>query len=111
MSKTISKQKVPARTGGMCASCGVCSSYCPAQIDIPAVIKIYREYLAGDTQTLKKLDEMESVGTPVDCIECGACSARCACGVDAAGIVRELAMMQSCRRMLMVSCGRKEVGI
>ncbi|MDE6600862.1 MAG: 4Fe-4S dicluster domain-containing protein [Lachnospiraceae bacterium] len=111
MSKTISKQKVPARTGGMCASCGVCSSYCPAQIDIPAVIKIYREYLAGDTQTLKKLDEMESVGTPVDCIECGACSARCACGVDAAGIVRELAMMQSCRRTLMVSCGRKEVGI
>ena len=103
MSETISEQKIPVRIGGICATCGVCSSYCPAQIDIPAAIKIYREYLAGDTQTLKKLDEMESVGTPMDCIECGACSARCACDVDAAGIIRELAMMQSCKRMLVNS--------
>lgn len=109
MCKTISERRISAGTCGLCASCGVCSGYCPAQIDVPAAIKIYREYLAGDTQTLKKLEEMESAGSPVDCIECGACSARCAYAVDAAGIVRELAMMQSCKKTLIVSYGGKGV--
>lgn len=43
----------------------MCSKSCPAQINIPEALGIYKEYLAGDTGILEKLDEMESPGKPV----------------------------------------------
>ncbi len=83
-----------------CKACGRCSKSCPAQIKIPEALGIYEEYLSGNMGILEKLDEMESFGKPVDCIECGACSAHCPEGMDVKGMVRELAMMQSCRRLM-----------
>lgn len=84
----------------LCKACGMCSKSCPAQINIPEALGIYKEYLAGDMGILEKLDEMESPGKPVDCIECGACSAHCPDGMDVKELIRELAMMQSCRSLM-----------
>ena len=89
----------------LCTACGMCSKSCPAQINIPEALGIYKEYLAGDMGILEKLDEMESPGKPVDCIECGACSAHCPDGMDVKELVRELAMMQSCRRLMLSRSG------
>ena len=93
----------------LCKACGMCSKSCPAQINIPEALGIYKEYLAGDMGILEKLDEMESPGKPVDCIECGACSANCPDGMDVKELVRELAMMQSCRRLMLSRPGGQEI--
>ena len=84
----------------LCAACGKCSKSCPAHINISEALGIYEEYLSGDVRTLEKLDGMESSGKPVDCIECGACTAHCPCGLDVKELMRELAMMQSCGRLM-----------
>ncbi len=94
----------------LCIACKMCSKNCPAQINIPEALGIYEEYLSGDMKILKKLDEMESSGKPVDCIECGACSAHCPDGMDVKGLVRDLAMMQSCQRLIPSRLGRQEDG-
>lgn len=83
-----------------CTFCRKCCICCPAKINIPEAIEIYEEYLAGNIQILEKINRMESEGTPLDCIECGACSAHCPQGINAKKIIRELAMMQSCRRLI-----------
>ena len=88
-----------------CAACGKCSKSCPAHINISEALKIYGEYLAGDVQILEKLNNMKSSEKPVDCIECGACSAHCPDGMDVKELVRELAMMQSCRRLMLSRSG------
>lgn len=93
-----------------CAACGKCSKSCPAHINISEALKIYGEYLAGDVQILEKLNNMESSGKPVDCIECGACSSHCPKGLDVKELMRELAMMQSCGRLMKFPYGgRKEI--
>lgn len=92
----------------LCKECGMCSKNCPAQINISEAFGIYGEYLSGDMGILKKLDEMRSSGKPVDCIECGACSAHCPNGVDVKELIRELAMMQSCRRLIPSRHGRQK---
>lgn len=93
-----------------CAACGKCSKSCPAHINISEATKIYGEYLAGDMQILEKLNNMKSSGKPVDCIECGACSSHCPNGLDVKELMRELAMMQSCGRLMKFPYGgRKEI--
>lgn len=95
-----------------CASCGKCSKSCPAHINISEALRIYEEYLSGDVCALEKLDGMESAGKPVDCIECGACTAHCPYGLDVKELMRELAMMQSCGRLMKFpyNGNREEVG-
>ena len=93
-----------------CAACGKCSKSCPAHINISEALKIYGEYLAGKVQILEKLNNMKSSGKPVDCIECGACSSHCPNGLDVKELMRELAMMQSCGRLMKFPYGgRKEI--
>lgn len=93
----------------LCAACGKCSESCPAHINISEALKIYGEYLSGDPQTLEKLNNMKSLGKPVDCIECGACSSHCPEGLNVKELMRELAMMQSSGRLMKFSYdGRKE---
>ena len=91
-----------------CMACGKCSESCPVQIDIMERLKIYKDYLDGNTKILKKIDEMQSAGKPVDCIECGACSSCCPGRIDVKRFIRELAMMQSCGRLIPSAYGRKK---
>jgi L-ascorbate metabolism protein UlaG (beta-lactamase superfamily) len=49
-------------------ACGKCSESCPAQIDIMESLRIYKDYLGGNTKILKKIDEMQSAGKPADLI-------------------------------------------
>lgn len=97
MEKNISKAAIMIK---LCAACGKCNKRCPAHINISEALKIYGEYLSGDVQILEKLNNMKSFGKPVDCIECGACSSHCPNGLDVKGLMRELAMMQSCGRLI-----------
>lgn len=90
-----------------CMACGKCSERCPAQIDIMESLRNYKTYLDGSTKVLKKIDEMQSAGKPVDCIECVACSSCCPGRIDVKRFIRELAMMQSCGRLIPSSYGRK----
>lgn len=41
-----------------CIACGKCSESCPVQIDIMESLRIYKDYLDGNTKILKKIDEM-----------------------------------------------------
>lgn len=79
----------------ICSSCGKCTRNCPAQINIPEVLKIYGEYEAGNVKALTHLNKIESYGLPIDCIECGACSSCCPQGIKIRKIMRELAMIQA----------------
>ena len=67
-----------------CSQCGKCRAVCPAGIDIPNVLRLY------------KADCTICIGHSAaeDCIECGACSAHCEMGLPVKDIVREMAMLQ-----------------
>lgn len=48
------------------------------------------------------------MGKPVNCIECGVCSSCCPGRIDVKMFIRELAMMQSCGRLISLSYVRKK---
>ncbi|MEY8331231.1 4Fe-4S dicluster domain-containing protein [Lachnospiraceae bacterium 48-33] len=110
MKRDIASGMVFIKSCTACAGYGKCSHVCPVKIDILEAIKIYRDYLAGDIWILEKLNSMKSVGKPVDCIECGACSSHCFNGIDVKSLIRKLAMMQSCQRLIPTQFRKGEVG-
>ena len=67
-----------------CSQCGKCREVCPAGIDIPKVLRLYKADCTICT----------GHSTAEDCIECGACSAHCKMGLPVKDIVREMAMLQ-----------------
>lgn len=67
-----------------CSRCGKCRAVCPAGIDIPNVLRLYKADCTIYT----------GHSTAEDCIECGACSAHCEKGLPVKDIVREMAMLQ-----------------
>ena len=78
----------------VCVGCARCSEVCPAQIDIPAVLKICEQHPADALACAEKLRTVDSKGTPMDCIECGACSAHCPQKIDVKEIMRRMAMLE-----------------
>lgn len=64
-----------------CSRCGKCRAVCPAGIDIPNVLRLYKT-------------DCTAHSAAEDCIECGACSAHCEMGLPVKDIVREMAMLQ-----------------
>ena len=68
----------------ICSQCGKCRAVCPAGIDIPKVLRLYK----ADCAIYSGHSAAE------DCIECGACSAHCEMGLPVKDIVREMAMLQ-----------------
>ncbi len=74
----IAKRDIP------CTACSYCLERCPAQIQIPAVIKLYNEMSAGATV------QPESPG-PADCLQCRCCEAVCPQGIMISEVMQAFA--------------------
>lgn len=92
--RTGKKQKFSAFNYSTCAKCQKCSESCPARIDIPKMLELYRQCKCGNVQELYHVEERNAYGTPLDCIECGACSAHCPKRFPVREMIRALAMLQ-----------------
>lgn len=76
----------------LCWNCGLCMEHCPAEIPIPDMLQIYRQYHVNSADALAALGTSDFPAYPIDCIECSACSAACPKKFDPAGMIRTLAM-------------------
>lgn len=77
-----------------CTSCRYCTTYCPQQLDIPYLIKLYntKDPLKKSgpiaSGAVMKLDEDKR---PSACIACGACEGVCPQRIDIRGMMRDFA--------------------
>ena len=75
-----------------CTECRYCVEDCPAEIDIPEVMKAYNDLLLGSWATsgeiMAKLRSAEK--TPTDCTACKTCIERCTQSIDIPKIMEEL---------------------
>ncbi|MCL2046725.1 MAG: aldo/keto reductase [Oscillospiraceae bacterium] len=75
-----------------CTECGYCLEDCPAQIDIPEVMKVYNDLRilswAMSGQAIAKLRDAEK--TPADCTACKTCIERCTQAINIPEIMEEL---------------------
>ncbi len=77
-----------------CTSCRYCTTYCPQQLDIPYLIKLY-----NTKDPLKKSgaiahEEIMKLGAdkrPSACISCGACEGVCPQRIDIRGMMQDFA--------------------
>lgn len=62
-----------------CTGCRYCTTYCPMELDIPLMIKLYnKHYLTGGGYTAPaELSEMDESKLPAACISCRACEGVC----------------------------------
>jgi len=74
-----------------CTACRYCCGECPKGIQIPDYLDIYNAYKAGEPGALKRLEQVNSKGTPADCIGCGKCQNHCPQSIKIPGIMKELA--------------------
>lgn len=73
-----------------CTACRYCTPNCPAEINIPEVLKVYNSYKVNGKGALRGLDKIESKGKPQDCIGCGACAGHCPQNIKIPEIMAEL---------------------
>ena len=64
-----------------CTGCRYCVDTCPAQINIPEVLKVYNDH-KDIPWTFMGLMRTESKGKPMDCISCGLCTEHCPQKID-----------------------------
>ncbi len=82
----------------VCKECRKCCNYCPAEINIPEMLKLYEICMAEQDVIEEIFDRADSIGQPIDCIECGACSSHCPQKIQVKQVMRKLAMRQSSQR-------------
>lgn len=76
--------------GVPCTSCRYCCSACPADLDIPLLIKGYNEQkISGSTWKIANLSEAKS---PAACLSCGACVKRCPQKIDIPQVMKRFSM-------------------
>ncbi|MDO5445045.1 MAG: aldo/keto reductase [Eubacteriales bacterium] len=66
-----------------CTGCRYCCKGCPAQLDIPSIIRLYNDakfYLSINVGM--KRDALGESGKPENCIGCGQCAQMCPQGID-----------------------------
>jgi len=59
-----------------CTGCRYCVATCPAQINIPEVLKVYNDH-KDIPWTFMGLMRTGSKGKPMDCVSCGLCTKHC----------------------------------
>lgn len=64
-----------------CTGCRYCVDTCPAQINIPEVLKVYNLHKDG-AWTFMGLMQSGSIGKPMDCVSCGLCTEHCPQNID-----------------------------
>jgi predicted aldo/keto reductase-like oxidoreductase len=76
--------------GVPCTSCRYCCSACPADLDIPLLIKGYNEQkISGSTWKIANLSEAKS---PTTCLSCGSCVKRCPQKIDIPQVMKRFSM-------------------
>ena len=71
-----------------CTGCRYCCKGCPAQLDIPSIIRLYNDakfYLSINVGM--KRDSLGESGKPENCIGCGQCAKMCPQGIDVPGLM------------------------
>lgn len=74
-----------------CTECRYCveEGTCPADIDIPAVLKLYNAFKVDGPWALQGMSELTV--QPDACVECGECSDRCPQSIGIPAFMKELA--------------------
>ncbi len=75
-----------------CMGCGVCMSRCPMELDIPALLRIYNEYVcAGGLVPPEALDGIPEDRGPQACLRCRCCERTCPRRIRIPEILADLA--------------------
>ncbi len=74
--------------GVPCSACRYCCDTCPAELNIPELIRVYNEKnISGDTWRLSGLDTMKGAE---HCLQCGVCRSYCPQRIDIPGVMKKL---------------------
>jgi hypothetical protein len=77
--------------GVPCSACRYCCPTCPAELDIPLLIKGYNEYnVSGETWRIADLFGAKS---PSECLQCNACLTHCPQKIDIPKVMRGFAVL------------------
>lgn len=75
--------------GVPCSGCRYCCETCPAELDIPLLIKGYNERnVSGETWRIANLSSTKGAGS---CLQCGICTRHCPQKIDIPAVMRKLA--------------------
>lgn len=74
-----------------CTACRYCCDGCPAEINIPEVLKVYNKYKVDGFGALQGFSSIDTKGKPSDCVGCGACTGHCPQNINVPAIMEELA--------------------
>ena len=66
-----------------CTACRYCTSDCPAQLDIPELLKVYNKYRYDRFWERNALDGFAEDRQPSRCIACGTCMEHCPQNIEA----------------------------
>ena len=91
------EQEILFQAGGLflqsmgvpCSSCRYCCDTCPAELDIPLLIRSYNERRISGVDW--KIPGLSRAKTADACIQCGTCRTHCPQGIDIPAIMLELA--------------------
>lgn len=74
-----------------CTGCRYCCKGCPAQLNIPEIIKLYNDAKFYPSLNIgMRHDALGESGKPENCIGCGQCAAMCPQGIDVPGLMPEM---------------------
>lgn len=78
-------------TGLFCSQCEKCVAQCPADLDIPSLMRAYM-YAYGYQMPAKARKTLNEIGlVDIPCIHCGSCSVTCPSGFDVKAKVTSIA--------------------
>jgi predicted aldo/keto reductase-like oxidoreductase len=81
-------------TGLFCSQCEECLPQCPADLDIPTLMRSYM-YAYGYENPAKARETLDLVElSNIPCINCASCSVKCASGFDVKGKVIDIARLK-----------------
>ena len=75
-----------------CTACGYCAEYCPKELDIPGLLRIYNEntYVRDSRISPEMLARVPEGKGPGDCIACRTCEGICPQHIGIADALREI---------------------
>ncbi len=83
------------KTALPCTACHYCTSYCPQEIEIPDILKLYNEHVYTDGGFLAPMAMMAipKEKQPSACIGCGACAEVCPQNINIPEAMKHFAQM------------------
>jgi predicted aldo/keto reductase-like oxidoreductase len=91
----LQSEKTASATGMFCSQCEECLPQCPADLDIPTLMRSYM-YAYGygaPAKARKALDHLDLANIP--CHDCSTCSVTCSSGFDVKGKITDIARIKA----------------